>query len=320
MVIGLVVGSLTLPVFGTLVFAAAMVLGFIGLALLLFSYGQIALPWAVPSGAFVLWSGLAISVRQHRLSLDAERMSHELETAKLVQSSFLPDQVDSPIGMEFHHRSMEECCGDWWGHAQIGADKEIVCLTDATGHGAPAALMTAMAFSAFQLATRQLPTVVESWPTFVLRTINDVCMASEGLGRGQRASMTAVVVVFEKSLAKAHLAVAGHVPPYILSDQGQTPIYCPGAPLGIFSEKSGAFTLETTTIEFGPGNRLLLMTDGVYEREDGRPLSHHRLVKRAFAGNSRLGSNEIIAKLLAEVQAHNPNTIRNDDETIIVCG
>src|SRR5690606_11851732 len=72
------------------------------------------------------------------------RLENEVAVAQLVQSSFFPrSSLTSPDLQVFgHFEPASECGGDWWGIADHG-DWRIFFIADATGHGVPAALLTA---------------------------------------------------------------------------------------------------------------------------------------------------------------------------------
>ena len=72
------------------------------------------------------------------------RMESELATAQAVQSSLFPDAhiKNEKTEIAGHYESASECGGDWWG-CKFVDDKLYFFVGDATGHGVPAALLTA---------------------------------------------------------------------------------------------------------------------------------------------------------------------------------
>lgn len=83
------------------------------------------------------------------------RMESELKTAQIVQSTLLPkDEYESEfIQIKGCYTSASECGGDWW-HYFESQDKVWIWIADATGHGAPAALLTSAAKSAVSVIER----------------------------------------------------------------------------------------------------------------------------------------------------------------------
>ena len=87
---------------------------------------------------------------------DKGRMESELQTAKVVQDSLFPPDtlIRDPYKLFGFYDSASECGGDWWGYKESGK-KLYLFIGDATGHGVPAALVTASARSR---------TTWRSWP------------------------------------------------------------------------------------------------------------------------------------------------------------
>src|SRR5205823_2940179 len=77
------------------------------------------------------------------------RMQSELATVKTVQETLFPASQSQfgPIRIKGHFEPASECGGDWWNYSRV-EDKIFLWIGDATGHGAPAALITGAACSA----------------------------------------------------------------------------------------------------------------------------------------------------------------------------
>lgn len=77
------------------------------------------------------------------------RMESELQTAKTVQETLFPAFQNTFENLQIagHYEPASECGGDWWYYYKTN-NKIILCIGDATGHGAPAALITSAARSA----------------------------------------------------------------------------------------------------------------------------------------------------------------------------
>ena len=74
---------------------------------------------------------------------EKSRMENELKTAKLVQNTLFPegDFKNDDLEIVGHYEPASECGGDWWYHSHNNG-KSYLWIGDATGHGAPAALVT----------------------------------------------------------------------------------------------------------------------------------------------------------------------------------
>lgn len=76
------------------------------------------------------------------------RLENEVKVAQIVQSSFFPQTSFklSDTNLFGSYAPASECGGDWWGYL-VQENKVSVVICDATGHGVPAALLTAAAHS-----------------------------------------------------------------------------------------------------------------------------------------------------------------------------
>lgn len=83
------------------------------------------------------------------------RMENELQTAKTVQETLFPETKNKIGNLEIagFYEPASECGGDWWHYCQVG-DRVFLWIGDATGHGAPAALITSAAKSASAIIER----------------------------------------------------------------------------------------------------------------------------------------------------------------------
>jgi serine phosphatase RsbU (regulator of sigma subunit) len=73
---------------------------------------------------------------------------------------------------------------------------------------------------------------------------------------------TCVYAVYDPHRRECRIANAGHLPPALVRGGGHPQLLDlpTGAPLGV-----GGVPFETTTLAFGPGDRLVLYTDGLVE-------------------------------------------------------
>ena len=102
------------------------------------------------------------------------RIEGELKVAQLVQNSFFPKHglIKKDFSVEGKYAPASECSGDWWGFfEQEGKLTLIAC--DATGHGVPAALITAAAHSCISTIKIDAETKIVT-PKDVLDKLNKV--------------------------------------------------------------------------------------------------------------------------------------------------
>jgi phosphoserine phosphatase RsbU/P len=205
-------------------------------------------------------------------SVEKGRLADELETARLVQSTLLtsPDIRSEALDWESHYVSASECGGDYWD-ARITGNLVTFFIGDATGHGAPAAIVTAVAKSCFSTlssiyAETPLP------PEAILAEMNRIIY---GACRG-KLLMTMVIVQLNLETGEVVVANAGHESPFCLrkaevipgthsTDKKSKPtvdvFFSRGERLGFTPEA----VYQADQVQMQVGDTVLLYTDGITE-------------------------------------------------------
>ena len=204
---------------------------------------------------------------------DKARMEKELETAQLVQDNFFP-KADHRIGdfeVAAFFQPATECGGDWWGCIPLG-NKFALLIGDATGHGVPAALITAAAHS----CTSTLQALYKSQPNFDLsasKIMNYLNTAVCESGKG-KVKMTFFVAVIEPETGKISYSNASHEPPLICRDSQKFSDSSPAGKdqLDTFADDPDVCLGESLDTKFHeyhgeikPGDCLIFYTDGLVE-------------------------------------------------------
>ncbi|MFF8973919.1 SpoIIE family protein phosphatase [Streptomyces sp. NPDC014995] len=177
-------------------------------------------------------------------------------TALTLQRSLLPDHSPHHTGLEVASRyqpaqATSEVGGDWYDVIPLDDDKTALVVGDVMGNGIDAAatmgrLRTATcAYADLDLA-----------PGSVLQHLDKITCDLEHY------IVTCLYAVYDPHTRQCRIANAGHMPP-ALSRPGRAPTLLdlpPAAPLGV-----GGVPFETTMAELGPGDLLVLYTDGLVE-------------------------------------------------------
>lgn len=245
---------------------------------------------------------------------DKARMESELKTASLVQESLLPNIPKFEVNeLEIKGVALTstECGGDWWYYYTKGDDLYIA-IADATGHGTPAALITAAArsvFSRLQDETLTLPQMMHAW---------DRAISSCSSGR---VFMTGILMKINSKTGQGSYLAAGHESPVWLKQAGDTFEYDyldldRNQALGEgFNSKvqEQSFVLE-------PNGTLILYTDGIFsvERKDGKKLSEKRFGKGLAAKAETAHTAEDMLNSTIELfEEHRQGLPLPDDVTIV---
>ena len=203
----------------------------------------------------------------------------DLDMAKTVQETLFPKPGKIKSVLEIHgfSESASETGGDWWGHYSTEDGIEYVFVADAMGHGVPAALVTAVAYSSCMTLAHLLAGTNQIYtPGQILEQVNKVLYdAVEG-----KISMTFFALMVDYHEGKITYANAGHNLPVIIPKDAdddrvqkrikslqkihdRTPISLNvnGTILGV--EKEAVF--KEKSMDLVPGDRFFLFTDGLIE-------------------------------------------------------
>jgi hypothetical protein len=186
-----------------------------------------------------------VFIRFLRVQRDQERASSELAAARSVQELMIPhEQMRTPgFEVESIYNPANEVGGDFF-HVQSTEDGGLlVIIGDVAGKGLKAAMNVSMLMGALRRTT-------EKSPGKILESLNRVLVGSE--------SFTTCQAVWFGPNGEVVLANAGHLPPYLNS---QEVAITGGLPLGVLKE----ITYDETRVYLHPGDRILLMSDGVVE-------------------------------------------------------
>ena len=144
--------------------------------------------------------------------------------------------------------------GDWYDVIALERGRVAVVIGDIVGKGVQAAA----AMGQLRSATRALANRVDD-PGPLLEALDDYVRAT---GQGLFSSLALVVI--DAAAGTARLAVAGHPPPLLCTQDKQASLIeiGRGPLLGVDAERS------TATLPVCAGDLLVLYTDGLIERRD----------------------------------------------------
>jgi len=204
---------------------------------------------AVADFAGLLAIVVIILLRFLRIHHEQERAMGELEAARSVQELMIPrEKVDTPgYEVDSVYKPAAEVGGDFF-HLETTPDGGLlVILGDVAGHGMQAAMNVSMIMGVLRYTQ-------EKRPARVLESLNRVLQGSE--------SFTTCEAVGFGPDGEVVIANAGHLPPYLNTQEVRLP---GGLPLGVVPEVK----YDEVKLYLHPGDRLLMMSDGVVEARQG---------------------------------------------------
>ncbi len=188
---------------------------------------------------------LIVFFRYLRVQRDQEHATNELAAARGVQELLIPQEKLATPGFEVDsvYSPASEVGGDFFHVQTVGRDGLLVVIGDVAGHGLKAAMNVSLIMGA-------LRRMQDRGPSRILDALNRVL---SGTG-----TFTTCQALWFGANGEMVIANAGHLPPYLNSQE----IALPGnLPLGVLLE----ITYEESRFFLHPGDRVLLLSDGVVE-------------------------------------------------------
>jgi len=258
---------------------------------------------------------MAVSLKNNmdelqRTTAEKERFAKELEIAKGIQQSFLPDSAPEIAGIELVAKNIPalEVGGDFYDFIPVAKDKWGLVIADVSGKGVPAALFMALSRTLIRAST-----LVNADPA------RSIGQANRMIFEDSKTSM--FVTLFYAILDAREMTLdyvnAGHNPPLLLHGEASTVLLlkAKGIALGVIDEVN----LQSVKVDLKPGDVLVLYTDGVTEaiNDKDEEFGEERLLQVITETRSR-PAQEIMDRILAAITAFAGDRPQYDDITIMV--
>lgn len=195
--------------------------------------------------------------RAEALSVEQGLSNREILEARDVQRGFLPKQNPQFPGFEISGawRPARAVGGDYFDVFRVDNERAAVCIGDVSGKGLAGALL----MSNLQAAVRAMATAAEA------KHPQDLCSRVNQLIRANLATdkfitfFYALLDIRRRTLTYTN---AGHYPPILAGRNSSVVRLDEGGPvLGVFPEPH----YNQGHVNFAPGDRLVLFTDGLIE-------------------------------------------------------
>jgi sigma-B regulation protein RsbU (phosphoserine phosphatase) len=245
-----------------------------------------------------------------RTTAEKERYAKELEIAKEIQDSFLPECVPTIPGFDIAATTIPamEIGGDLYDFIPVAGNGTGFVIADVSGKGVSAALFMALS-----------------------RTLLHACGAAEP--DPSRAVRNANALIYEDGRSSMFITVfygvlnnhamtftyvnAGHNPPLLLRDgeAGSWMAGVKGIALGVVPDVA----ITPTRLELRPGDLIVLYTDGVTEAFNAheKDFGEGRLTD-CITRNRSLPAQAILDALIGEIREFSGSAPQSDDITLVV--
>jgi hypothetical protein len=265
-----------------------------------------------------LWSGRRFEytyedVPPHvRRIAERERQKVELETARRIQTSILPELPPRLNGVELSHSYLPatEVGGDFYDVLALEDGRLAVAVGDVAGHGVSSGLVMSMAKSALAVQVSFNPDVEA-----VFQTLNRMVYQSAR----KRLLTTLCYALIDPAKRQMLFASAGHLFPYRISRSGEVyALESVSYPLGV----RDAIDVRVRAAELEAEDFLFLFSDGVVEaRHNGSDeLFGFERLERSLRRHSGGSVAELRRGVLEDLEQFVGLGPREDDLTILVLG
>lgn len=245
------------------------------------------------------------------------RMENELQTAKTVQETLFPPSKARVGSLEISgfYEPSSECGGDWWHYCRLG-DRVLLWIGDATGHGAPAALITSAAKSAATIIE-----ILDVTPAQAMEILNR-CIYDVSKGK---IMMTFFLASFDLKTSVLTYANASHEAPFIIKKVD--------GPLQkrdllslneVISPRLGQARetkYEETSIQLGLEDLVFFYTDGVSDVQNPelKTWGERNFIKAIVEANQNFPTADISVKRFVEsLQKYRKGASLIDDVTFFL--
>jgi serine phosphatase RsbU (regulator of sigma subunit)/anti-sigma regulatory factor (Ser/Thr protein kinase) len=248
-------------------------------------------------------------VREQQAEVQArERLQQELRVARLIQQTLLPKDLPALPGWHVTaaYRPARAVGGDFYDFIDLPDGRLGLVIADVTDKGVPAALVMATTRATLRSAAQQL-----SSPGEVLARVNEqLCPEIP-----PKMFVTCLYAILDPATGRIQFANAGHDLPYRCCRDGEvSELRATGMPLGLMP----GMTYDERETVLGPGESLLLYTDGLVEaHNDRREMFSFGRLRSLMATHKNRGSS-LIEMLLAELAAFTgPGWEQEDDVSLV---
>lgn len=195
--------------------------------------------------------------QQQAEARERERLEQELQVARLIQQTLLPQELPDVPGYEVaaYYQPAREVGGDFYDFYYFDDGRIGFIIGDVTDKGVPAALVMATTRTLLRAAAERLAD-----PGLVLERVNDLLYPDIP----PRMFVTCLYAVLDPKTGHLQYANAGHDLPYCRRKDGVDELRATGMPLGLMP----GMTYEEKELIVAPGETVLFYSDGLAEAHD----------------------------------------------------
>ncbi|WP_263350112.1 PP2C family protein-serine/threonine phosphatase [Acidicapsa acidisoli] len=250
------------------------------------------------------------NARNHERNLQWARVQQDLDAAREIQRSLLPQRMPSIPGFSIAVKSQTcyEVGGDYVDIISLPEGGMIMAVADVAGKGLASAIMA----TSFRAAFRAMAITGVSLDLLATRMNQHHWQEGE---EARRRYVTAIFLRLDPRRGEVEIVNAGHNPGFVITPDGAShQIEAAGTPLGLLP----GMTYSSERLLFAKGSRLLFYTDGLTEVFLGdEEFGQDRLLKE-FCDTPVQQADGILDALWRAIQGFSGGGPQEDDMTALV--
>lgn len=245
------------------------------------------------------------------LKIKDDQIQKQLDMASVIQRSILLTKIDDWNELKFSvkYNAMEKIGGDFYDVFQLKDNKIGVLIADVSGHGIPAALVTAMAKISFGNAGYLFDS-----PKRIFQEVNKNIIDH----MKTQDYMTCFMAVIDDDYNITYSNASHQKAILYRKETGEVELLdTNGLFIGALEEARDTYEEKTTKLNYG--DRLILYTDGIPEAQDvhRQEYSNERFEK-SILRHKDLGLNDFTEVILRDVQNHIGEMGAIDDISLLI--
>jgi hypothetical protein len=239
--------------------------------------------------------------------LFAKAIGGHLDQAVQIQKSLLPKKPLKVEGYQIYGRSKpaDLVGGDFYDYFNYDDTNFGIAIGDASGHGFPAALLVRDVVIGLRMGLATDMRLVHT-----IEKLNDVIQRST-----YSTNFVSLFVGEIESDGHLFYVNAGHIPPFIITKDGQEDLKPTGITLGFLPDTKlnrGYAYIPTNSI-------MVLLTDGILERENAKEeMFEMEKLKKLVRDNFEKSAEEIVTAIYKAVYEFGEKRPWDDDATVVV--
>lgn len=249
------------------------------------------------------------NARNHKRNIEFARLQRDLEAARTIQRSLLPNKLPAIPGYSLAFRSdaCYEVGGDYLDVVEQPDGSVLMAVADVAGKGLASALMSSSFRSAFRAMAASGPGLTD-----LAAGMNQYHWA-EG-EEARRRYVTAIFVRLYPEAGCIEVVNAGHNPGFLVMPDGEARLFeAAGTPLGLLP----GMRYQSEECGLTPGARLLFYTDGLTEVFRGDEEFGAERLLRTFSESKAEKADDMLDALWAAIEEFSGGSRQADDMTAL---